>query len=395
VLVDDIRLEARGEQWELSGRITMDRLDTQGLRIWFRFPGEYSAGELDASPFLPGLLVTSMWWNEKLIIDGPASARLLRSADEAMALYRCVYPELPAIGVSAPSHELPPGKPATACLFSRGIDSWYSVLRNLETPDPRRPPLTHLVYVPSIDFMYGDDNRARSIGATREAAEEIGCELVLLETNLRHFTEQFQHWGVTFGGGLAGMGLALGAGFSHVLLASSVPIGEPNLSGSHPELDPLWSTERTTIVHDGSEARRLDKARLVSDHPEVLPHLKVCFVADTAQNCGRCDKCLITMIELHIAGMLGECPAFECTLDPRAVARILHPGWQRFYLAELLDALGDGPLDIALRLALEKVLLREELHSSAQRVYRLMRTRLTPVRSRLGQSLLARRQRKG
>jgi hypothetical protein len=65
MLVDDVRLDTRGDQWELSGRITMDRLDAEGLRIWFRFPGEYSTGELDASPFVPGLLLTSMWWNEK------------------------------------------------------------------------------------------------------------------------------------------------------------------------------------------------------------------------------------------------------------------------------------------------------------------------------------------
>src|SRR5438309_2984198 len=150
MLVDDIRLDARDEQWELSGRITMDRLDTDGLRIWFRFPGEYSTGEVDASPFLPWLLVTSMWWNEDLVIDGPVSARLLANVGEAMAIYRCLFPALPSIQVSALSHELPPGRRATACLFSRGVDSWYSVLKNTDAPDARRPPLTHLVYVPSV-----------------------------------------------------------------------------------------------------------------------------------------------------------------------------------------------------------------------------------------------------
>jgi hypothetical protein len=383
VLVDDIRLEPRDEQWELSGRITMDRLDTDGLRICFRFPGDYSTGELDASAFLPGLLVTSMWWNENLVIDGPVSSRLLANVDEAIAMYRCLFPSLPAVAVSAPSHVLTPGKAATACLFSRGVDSWYSALKNLEKPDPRRPPLTHLVYVPSIDFMYGDENRARSIAATRRAAAGVGCELVVIETNLRHFTERFQHWGITFGGGLAGIGLALGTAFSHVLLASSVPIGEANLFGSHPTLDQLWSTERTAIVHDGAEARRLDKVRLLSDHRDVLPHLKVCFVVDTARNCGRCDKCLITMIELHVADALDECPTFERPLDPSAVARIRNPGWQAFFFAEALDALGDGPLDIALRRALGKMLLRRELDTSVQRVRRLTRIRLEHVRARV------------
>jgi hypothetical protein len=382
VLVDDIRLESRGEQRELSGRITMDRLDTDGLRIWFRFPAEYSNGDLDASPFLPGLLVTSMWWNENLVIDTPVSARLLANVDEAMAMYRCLFPALPVIGVSAPAHELVPGAGATACLFSRGLDSWYSVLKNLDKPDQRRPPLTHVVYVPSIDFMYGDENRARSIAATRQAAADVGCELVLLETNLRHFTEQFQHWGFTFGGGLAAMALALGARFSHVLLGATFPISVTNISGSHVALDPLWSTERTAVVHDGAEATRIDKARLLADHPEALRNLKICFAADTPRNCGRCDKCLITMMDLHVAGVLEECPAFERSLDPRAVARIRYP-LLRPSVVEPLAELGGGPLDIALRLALEKTLLRDELHSSARRVLRLARTRLEPIRTRL------------
>jgi hypothetical protein len=383
VLVDDIRLEARDEQWELSGRITMDRLDTEGLRIWFRFPGEYSTGELDASPFLSGLLMTSMWWNETLTIDAPVSARLLANVDEAIALYRCLFPTLAEIKVSAPAHEPEGASSATACLFSRGVDSWYSVLKNIEKADPRRPPLTHLIYVPSIDFMYGDENRARSVAATREAAKDVSCELVVFETNLRNFTERFQHFGITFGGVLSAVGLALGSRFSHVVLASSVPIGEPNGSGSDAALDPLWSTERTAVVHDGAEARRLDKVRYLAEHRDVLPRLKVCFFADTPHNCGRCEKCLVTMIELHIAGVLEQCPAFEHALDPRTVARIKDPGWQRFFLVELADALGDGPLDVALRSALEKVLLRQQLHVSVERIRQLARTRL-PWRQRKG-----------
>lgn len=381
MLVDDVRLESR-EGWELSGRITMDRLDTEGLRIWFRFPAEYSTGELDASPFLPGLLLTSMWWEENLVIDGPVSARLLANVDEAIAMYHCLFRSLPAIDVSAPAHALPPGNAATACLFSRGLDSWYSVLKNLDKPDPRRPPLTHLVYVPSIDFMYGDENRAHSIAATRQAADDVGCEFVLLETNLRHFTERFLHWGFTFGGGLAGIGLALGGGLSHVLLGATFPIDVTNTCGSHPALDPLWSTERTAIVHDGAEATRIDKARVLAAHPEALRNLKVCFDADTPLNCGRCDKCLITMMDLHVAGVLEACPAFEYPLDPRAVARLRYPRL-RPSVVEPLDELGGGPLDVALRLALEKAVLRDELQSSARRVVRMVRTRVEPLRARL------------
>jgi hypothetical protein len=371
VLVDDIRLEARDELWELSGRVTMDRLDTEGQRIWFRFPNEYSAGELDASPFLPGLLSTAMWWNEQLVIDGPVSAQLLASVDEASAIYGSLFPSLQAVVVAAPSHTLSPGEKRTACFFTRGVDSWYSVLTNIEKPHPGRPPLTHLVHVPSFDFMYSDENGRRSIAATRRATDDVGCELLLVNTNLRNFTERFQHFGITVGGVLSATGLAIGARFSHVLLAASAPLGVPSFSGCHVALDRLWSTERTAVVHDGATAGRLAKARLVAEQPRALERLKVCFVADTPTNCGRCEKCLITMIELHIARSLDECHAFERPLDPSAVSRMPDPGWQAFYFEEALDALGDDPRDVQLRVALEKVLLRRELASSSGRIRRL------------------------
>jgi hypothetical protein len=343
VLVDEIRLEERDDHWELSGRVTMERLDTDGLRIWFRFPSGYATGDLDASPFVPALLVTAMWWNEKLVIDGPVSAGLLASVDQVVAAYRCLFTALPAIGVSAPPRELAPGKTATACLFSRGVDSWYSVLRNLEAPDPRRPPLTHLVYVPSIDFMYGDDNRARSIAATRQAAEDVGCQLIVLETNLRQFTERFQEWGVTFGGALSGMGLAVGARFSHVLLSSSLPIGAPNsLYGSHPLLDALWSTERTAIVHDGAETPRARKVQYLAKRAVALRNLKVCHDADTENNCGECGKCLVTMLALHAAGVLDAGPRFDAPLSPRQVARVPITGIRRVQLLDVLEELNDG-----------------------------------------------------
>ena len=380
MLVDDIRLSEVDEQRELSARITMDRLDTDGLRIWFRASGDNALRELDASPFLPALLVTAMWWNEKLTIDGPVSSRLLASVDEAIAAYRCLYPSLPPIGVSAESCELQPGGRATACLFSRGVDSWYSALTNLEAPDPSRPLLSDIVYAPSIDFMYGDENRARSIAATRRAAEDVGCTYVLLETNLRDFTERFQEWGVTFGGGLAGMGLFLGEQFSHVLLAASFPLGAPTSFGSHPALDPLFSTERTEIVHHGATATRVDKVRYLATKPVALENLKVCYHEDTENNCGKCGKCVMTMLELHACGALDAGPAFDTPLHPRLVANLrIKSDAHRVLLSEVLSELrDDSPVTRRLRLALEWVLLRQELRSAGTRMLTLARSWLSP-----------------
>ena len=83
-----------------------------------------------------------MWWQERLVIEGPVSAQLLRGVDQAMLIYRSLYPSLALIDVGAPSAELGPPGSRTGCFFTRGIDSWYSVLSNLEHPNPSRAPLT-------------------------------------------------------------------------------------------------------------------------------------------------------------------------------------------------------------------------------------------------------------
>src|SRR5262249_59102310 len=49
--------------------------------------------------------------------------------------------------------------------------------------------------------------------------------------------------------------------------------------------------------------------------------LRVCWEnPDGAYNCGRCEKCLRTMINLLIAGALDRCPTFPLPLDPVRVA---------------------------------------------------------------------------
>jgi len=193
---------------------------------------------------------------------------------------------------------------------------------------------------------------------------------------------------VTFGGGLAGMGLLLGERFSHVLLAASFPLGAPTSFGSHPALDPRFSTERTEIVHDGATATRVDKVRFLATRRVALENLKVCYDADTEINCGRCGKCVMTMLELHACGALGSGPAFETALDPRVVAKLtVKSDSHRVLLAEVVPELrDDSAVTRRLRRALEWVLLRQELRAVGARIGRFARSWL-PIRGRDAQGL--------
>ena len=139
--------------------------------------------------------------------------------------------------------------------------------------------------------------------------------------------------------------------------------------GSHPLLDPLWSTESIQFVHDGFDATRVAKAKLVSTYDQALKSLRVCWdnPCDGACNCGVCEKCIRTMINLYVSGSLDRCTTFDVTLDPKCISRVgLATEGQRGFAEENLRALGNRQTDREIYNALRKSLDRSaETPSSA------------------------------
>jgi len=123
--------------------------------------------------------------------------------------------------------------------------------------------------------------------------------------------------------------------------------------GSHPILDPLWSTETMEIVHDGCEATRPEKVARLATCDLALKTLRVCWEnRDGAYNCGKCRKCLSTMVNLHLVGALSRCATFARPLDLRAVSRIT-PSRSTFALLaaslDMTERSGDTAVVRALR----------------------------------------------
>src|SRR5205085_6312252 len=104
-------------------------------------------------------------------------------------------------------------------------------------------------------------------------------------------------------------------------VASTFPMYRLHPWGSHPMLDPLWSTERTTIVHDADAVSRAEKFAFLAERPRALANLKVCFEADSEYNCGVCEKCMLTMVGLRAAGVRKDLDGFAVPLDARRLGR--------------------------------------------------------------------------
>ncbi len=181
-----------------------------------------------------------------------------------------------------------------------------------------------------------------------------------VETNLRSFSDPLVGWGKYHGAALASVALLFQHRFRRVLIAATNTYAELFPWGSHPLLDPLWSTELTEIEHDGGEATRFDKMAYISQHEIAMRWLRVCHAnPNGAYNCGRCVKCLRTRIVLRTVGALERCKTLPHDLSLEEVPNVELTGdVSRFVVRQTVEdlrRLGTEPgLALALKEALDK-----------------------------------------
>jgi hypothetical protein len=299
----------------------------------------------EVDPFLAATLLIAMARRYTLRITRPASPRLLHAIPTIQDIFGVWDPTLHHIQVDAEARcGSPVARPlGVGCFFTGGVDSWYSLLKH-------RNDITHLIYVHGFDVRLDDRSLRTTVSSMiRRVAAEFDIPVLEVTTNLRAFTDPHVTWDWCHGPGLASVALLLSPLLRTVFVPATHTYAALYSLGSHPLLDPLWSTEETAIVHDGCEATRTEKVIRIAACDTALQTLRVCWRnPEGIYNCGRCEKCLRTMIALRVAGVLHKCPTFECPLDLRAVARIpvTTPGG-REHIEQNLRALrarrGDDP----------------------------------------------------
>ena len=361
--VTNIHVARGGSHCELRADVRGDRFH-RAFRLWYRFPDELEPFlQPRGDVFAAACFVPAMRLGESLTIDEDVSPRLLRSIDELQSIFRCWDRDLSHVEIDAGSSvraELPRDQ-QTGLFFSAGVDSFYSLMRGLNGGNHDARGIDQLVLVRGFDIpLLSSSDRAFAVAEAnaRRVAEELGLRSLAVSTNVRDLLDRYARWGALgHGAALASVGLALEGLFSEMRIAASYTYNQLHPWGSHPLTDPLWSTESLAFIHDGADADRLGKVRFIARSPIVLETLRVCWERTDLYNCGECEKCLRTMIGLHIAGALDRTTIFPTrTLDLDAIGRLSVPGESgRMFLRQLVDAL-DAAADAPLRAALERCL---------------------------------------
>lgn len=242
--------------------------------------------------------------------------------------------------------------------FTAGVDSFYSLIKH-------RDEIDNLILVHGFDIPLADtDTFAQAEALVREEANLFGKRLIVARTNMRWERPsvpiltvkrwEWPHvpcgWEMTHGAAMAAVAHALAPNHGKVYVASSHSYADLHPWGSHPLLDPLWSSNAIQIIHDGGETR-INKLRLLVQYPEALARLRVCVNTLGSHNCGLCEKCVRTMLGLRAIGV-DPCVVFPNTLTPGIVRQQKLKADTVLHWRELVDAGLPPSLNSAVRSAI-------------------------------------------
>ncbi len=305
--------------WENRARPAQD--------IYFETTAEFAA-DISANPnaFLTACTLPAMHYGEsRIALDAPICPQLKEGLITVMNCLVSWYgSKLKVIPIEAPVQaEVAFISPRAGCFFSGGIDA-LSMLRNNHLHfDPTHPNFIKdglIVY----GILRGEERQDPSFNYVLQGAsavaQDAGINLIPVYTNayahLKDLDPRYKFWKYEYHGSfLAAVAHVFSSRLTSVSIASTYDLANLDCWGSHPLLDPNYSSSNLQIRHEDSALSRLSKTKIVSEWDVALQHLRVCndknSYRDGNYNCGACEKCVRTMTALFTLGLLEKTPTFR------------------------------------------------------------------------------------
>jgi hypothetical protein len=331
--IKDINLRHENGRTILSAKCKIRKIgwDT----IYFSVASDKrSAVANDASPFAAALLIPSMKVGEDLIIKGSISKQLYSGMHEIMdeVLGWGIHLKRIKIKVDTLTEDTHKAQ-KTASFFTGGVDSFYTYLKHKNDTE-KSDRIDSFILVRGFDIdLSENDIWSVALKNIEAVAKEEQVEMVAVESNVRQVVipilsdkDDWENpWDYIHGGCLAAVGLFLRKKYARIYIPSTYSDSEQRPRGTSPTIDKHWAAEKLSFLHDGTEATRLNKVCWqIAKSPVALKYLRVCFMNSVGEyNCGTCDKCLRTMVNLYIAGVLKKSGTFPNTLDLQLIADVI------------------------------------------------------------------------
>lgn len=362
--IQGIERRDMGERSRIVARFTWEDCDRPVQEIHFETEKEFADGLAPgADPFLvAGLMPAFRHGERRIAVEGEVCPVLRANLNTAMRILSYWY-RLPARAIPIESDGCCTAAPASprraAFYYSGGVDSLTTLrLNRLAIPDSHPQSFKDglLIFGLEMEATSAFDIVRDSLSTL---ARDTGIRLVPMFTNVRLLDDCWRAWEkMTEGALLASVAHAVGRRISSASLASSFDVSDLAPNGTHPVLDPLYSSHGLQVIHDGIDLSRLDKVRVLAEWDLGLQHLRVCN--NSAQyregqpNCGSCEKCLRTLLALLITGALDKAEGFRNkTVTEELIREQVRMSWQIVGLwkdlIEPLEQLGRHDLARAIR----------------------------------------------
>jgi hypothetical protein len=336
----NLSLEERNDVVRLSCDVILGTGTTRNL--WIDWPAE-ARSQVSATidPFVVMLLPLAGRTKQPIATAYPVAEILHHNLHEAMAVYESYFPKLfSQFDLRMPMERRPRGWGQSASFYSGGVDSLFTIA---ELEDRAAAgtgtAVDQLWIVHGFDIRLADTALWDRVWNTLSSAPPVRQkQCYWIRTNiLEDFYGDSVPWPLLgFGPALGGVAKAAVSQVSRVYVGSWTKYGNVVPHASTPLVDPLWSCDQQDIVHFSARFGRDTKLDRLVQHPELLAILRVCYLNPRGEyNCGHCEKCVRTQLQLRIFDAQESASSFKWPLAPETVARVRLPmsasfrhGWQ-------------------------------------------------------------------
>ncbi|MGH2595266.1 MAG: hypothetical protein ACRDH7_04805 [Actinomycetota bacterium] len=333
--ISDLRSDGSATRPRVAATVTWEERERPPLDLYFETDERFAA-DLSCDPhgFLVACVPPALRHGERRIaIDEDICPELHDGLQTAMQLLQHGSGRTaPPLCIEARSTTRASAKRAEAragAFLSGGVDSLTTLRLNRLAYAPDHPrSIADCLFVQGFDIDVDDTAGFElALSSLAEVVRDTGLTLVPVRSNVRDLERDTAFWmRESHASALAGVAHAFSNRFRSVTIASTFNLKRlPTLYGSHPLLDPCYGSSALRVLHDGIRYTRLDKVRIVAGWDVGLQNLRVCTRRNHPGllNCGRCEKCTRTMLELMVLGKLEQCPAFEANdVELSAISRI-------------------------------------------------------------------------
>ena len=332
--LSDLQMKKKDGLIRAVATVTFEDCDQPAKEIFIETETAY-AESIFPNPhaFAVGCIIPALYFGERrLALDEAICPRLKEGLETVMVImHHWTDGRFQPLSIDAPRVKtaLHDGKNRHAGIFlSGGMDSLAALKRIKDGYAP-----THPAYPRDALLVHGFDIGGvvergakyhvfeRAKAAMRPVAADAGLNLIPIYTNIRHLCDNRDLWlNQFFGAVLAAAVHAFSPRINLAWLASSYDIPHLHPCGSHPLLDPEYGSTDLQIRHRDVGLSRMEKLKIVADWDVAFQNFRVCLAnVPEKLNCGRCEKCVRTMLELEALGLLDKTRAFE--------DNAVDPGW--------------------------------------------------------------------